>query len=202
MLRIRDKHPGWIRFFPSSRVDKIPVQDQHQRIQVFFTQNLILSSQKLHPGCLFRIPSLDFFPSRIKGSESTRYRIRNTDKHFIFYSRYCTPVCKCSGAGIFFFLYPSGVFFLGSYFAVRQWHVQSFFFLSKAEVAIAKGVMKTCIISWKSLIIKFKSVYCNIMDGISRSFCFRKSFRIWSGSWLTLRILGFRSVDSDSRSLP
>jgi hypothetical protein len=53
-------------FHPGSRVGKIPGPDPHQRIKVFLTQKLFLSSLKYLLGCSSRIRILIFYPYRSK----------------------------------------------------------------------------------------------------------------------------------------
>jgi hypothetical protein len=81
MLRIRDVYPG-SNFFPFRITDPrlrkswIPYPDPHKKFQLFLTQKLkrVLS---IHPG--YRILALGFFHpgSRVQGSKSTGFQIRN-----------------------------------------------------------------------------------------------------------------------------
>jgi len=51
-------------FHPGSGVKKrFRIPDPHQRISVFFTQKMFLSSRKYDPGCSSRIRTLIFYPS-------------------------------------------------------------------------------------------------------------------------------------------
>ncbi len=61
-------------FYPGtwSKRFRIPDPDPHQRIQVFLTKKLFLSSRKYDPGFSSRIRILIFYPSRIQGSKSHR----------------------------------------------------------------------------------------------------------------------------------
>jgi hypothetical protein len=78
VLRIRD--PTFSIPDPRSRVNKILDPDLHQRIEVFLTKKLILSSQKdVHPGSwmiwTFSVPDPGFRGQKSIGS---RIRIVNT----------------------------------------------------------------------------------------------------------------------------
>jgi hypothetical protein len=101
MLRIRDVYPDLvsrIQFFPTrtkvpgSRVDKIPDLDLHQRILVFLTQKLVVSSPNMirdvHPGSWdvdFLIIIIFYHPgSSGKKNTGSRIRIRNTDMMYHF----------------------------------------------------------------------------------------------------------------------
>jgi hypothetical protein len=73
---------------PGSKRFLIPDPHQHQRINVFLTKKLFLSSRKYGPGCSPRIqipdPDLDFIPipdpgSRVQKDTESQIRIRNTD---------------------------------------------------------------------------------------------------------------------------
>jgi len=48
--------PGSVFFHPGSPDKKIPDPDPHQRIEVFLTRKLFLSSRKNYMGCSSRIP--------------------------------------------------------------------------------------------------------------------------------------------------
>ncbi len=56
---------------PGSRVKKAPDPDPQQRIQVFFTQKIVIKLSEYDPDyyALIRISERDFFTSRIQGSE-------------------------------------------------------------------------------------------------------------------------------------
>jgi hypothetical protein len=56
-----------------SRVEKIPVPDPHQRIQVFLTQNLLPKLSEIKSGNF--IPDPDFFRPGSRGNKSTGSQI-------------------------------------------------------------------------------------------------------------------------------
>jgi hypothetical protein len=72
VLRLGDVYPGARnRIFPS-RTQKILDTDQHQRVEVFLTQKLFLSSRKYDRRCSFRIRIFSIPDQGIQGSKTNR----------------------------------------------------------------------------------------------------------------------------------
>jgi hypothetical protein len=83
---VTDPNPDFSIPDPGSRVYKIP-EPHHQRISVFSTQKLFLSSRKYDPGCPSMI-RIFFHPgSRIQGSK--KHRIPDAEQWFSRYLDWC-----------------------------------------------------------------------------------------------------------------